>query len=100
MWILCLNDMRSSNIEILSAAARGPTKEALVALVRAEKVDGYRDGQWGKGFRSGGPLEWFNQPFLPHDDHLHFVDVDAWRAVELAGIESTIARLHQLPEAG
>jgi hypothetical protein len=99
MWILRLNDMRSSNVEILSPAARASTKEDLVAFLKTEKVEGYRDGQWGKGFRAGGPLEWFNQPFLPHDEHLHFVDVDRWRSAELAAIDATIARLQSLPEA-
>lgn len=60
MFVLYLNDMRSAHIEDRSPAAWAETREALERLIEAEKVDGYNDGRWGKSFRRGGPLEWFN----------------------------------------
>lgn len=74
MWVLCLNDMRSPKIEILQPVARAETKEALKAFLDREKVEGYKDGQWGKGYRAGGPLEWFNAPY-DSDEHHHFVQI-------------------------
>ena len=61
MWILRLNDMRSPRIEIMSNAARAESLKDLQALVERETVQPYRgDDGWGKAFRKGGPLEWFN----------------------------------------
>lgn len=74
MWILVLNDMRSSNVEIIGPVARAETREALEAFVERERVEGYRDGKWGKTFRKDGPLEWFNPPWA-HERSRHFVDV-------------------------
>ena len=84
MWMLYLNDMRSSNIETLTAVARAEDKETLENLLISEKVESYSDGRWGKSFRKGGPLEWFNKPWtideeegrvivkiLPLEDILH-----------------------------
>jgi hypothetical protein len=34
--------------------------EEIQGFLQAEKVTPYRDGPWGKTFRCGGPLEWFN----------------------------------------
>lgn len=58
-YVLMLNDMRSSNIENLVAVKVG-TREELVAFHEGERVERYVDGRWGKTFRQGGPLEWFN----------------------------------------
>lgn len=81
MFVLCLNDMRSSNIENLQPIVRAETKAQLEEFLRRETVDPYRDGQWGKSYRAGGgPLEWFNPPWAS-DSHLHFQDVgteDDW----------------------
>lgn len=74
MWVLCLNDMRASQIEILSPVVRGETREALEAFLQSEKVEPYRDGNWGKGYRQGGPLEWFNAPW-DFEANRHFVNV-------------------------
>ena len=76
MWVLYLNDMRSSNIEILVPVARASTKEDLKAFVARNEVTPYDDGGWGKIFRQGGPLEWFNRPYDFHEDR-HFQDVEA-----------------------
>ena len=60
---LMLSDMRSPQVEILSVAARADTAEELTEMLEAESVEYYLDGQWGKRYRKGGPLEWFNPPF-------------------------------------
>ena len=74
-WILLLNDMRSSNIEILVPVARAENRSDLEALLTREKVTPYRtDDRWCKSFRQGGPLEWFNAPFS-FDDGQTFVNV-------------------------
>jgi len=80
MWVLLLNDMRASNIENIQPCFRAESKEQLRAFLEAESVDGYKDGQWSKAYRQGGPLEWCNPPW-DHDDHLHFQDAgteDDW----------------------
>jgi len=61
-WVLRLNDMRSSNYETLTPVCYADTQEELQELVEAEKVDHYSDEHWVKGFKRGGPLEWFNPP--------------------------------------
>jgi hypothetical protein len=58
-YVLMLNDMRDANIENLIAVRVG-TEEELHAFYGGERVEEYSDGWWGKGFRAGGPLEWFN----------------------------------------
>lgn len=70
-----MNDMRASNIENLQPVCKAPTRQALDDLLTRERVENYRDGNWGKNFRQGGPLEWCNPPWA-HDDHLHFVEVN------------------------
>lgn len=63
MFVLELNDMRSSKIEHLNPVARAESKEALLAFMEVEKVEPYKDGQWGKCFKKGGWLEWYNPPY-------------------------------------
>lgn len=74
MWVLLLNDMRYSQIEILDAVAKAETKEELLAFLDGEKVEMYRDGQWGKTYKQGGALEWRNPPWNFKDGE-HFVNV-------------------------
>lgn len=62
VYILVLNDMRSSNYETMTTVARANSIQELVDLVESELTTPYRDGQWNKSFRAGGPLEWFNPP--------------------------------------
>lgn len=62
-WFLRLNDMRSSKIEYSEVVCWAETEQELADLLEREKVEGYDDGKWGKSFRQGGPLEWYNQPF-------------------------------------
>lgn len=75
MWVLMLNDMRAPKIEMLEPVARAESKEALQAFIDHEKVEPYRDGQWGKTYRQGGPLEWKNAPYL-FDEDSHFINLD------------------------
>ena len=63
MWVLLLNDMRSSHFEDVHPVFRAETREELDRLLQSEKVSSYRDGRWAKSFRQGGPLEWFNYPY-------------------------------------
>ena len=62
MWVLKLNDMRFPKIEMFETVAKAERPEKLQAWMVLEKVADYRDGQWGKAFRKGGPLEWYNEP--------------------------------------
>ena len=80
--ILYLNDMRSPQIEMLRHVVKAATKEELKAFLARERVESYRDGRWGKVFREGGPLEWFNEPWA-HDERRHFVEID---------VDETVAR--------
>lgn len=65
-FILVLNDMRSSQVQVSTNVCRADTKEELQALLDKEKVEPYTDidagnYHWQKFYRKGGPLEWFNQ---------------------------------------
>ncbi len=77
MWLLFLNDMRFSKIEQVVAVCKAATKEELKAFIARETVAPYSDPvespredtayacfpkHWGKSFRKGGPLEWYNPP--------------------------------------
>jgi hypothetical protein len=60
MFILYLNDMRSAHVEDIHPICHAETREALLSFVEGETVPSYTDGRWGKSFRKGGPLEWYN----------------------------------------
>lgn len=80
MWILLLNDMRASNIENVRPVARAHERSVLEQYLARETVESYRDGQWAKSFRKGGPLEWYNPPFF-HDESFVYVGTeDDWAA--------------------
>jgi hypothetical protein len=95
MFVLLLNDMRSGRIEDLTPVARAETKEELLALLEREKVEEYTDEgdhvnsedhsfgisrsvstgyRYGKTYRKGGPLEWYNPPWEVRTDQ-HFRNV-------------------------
>jgi len=63
VWILNMNDMRSAHVEEKSPAFKAETRQQLIDFMARERVESYRDGKWGKVFRVGGPLEWFNEPY-------------------------------------
>lgn len=60
-WCLYLNNMRCGKFEHMEPVVRGEVAD-LEALLARERVEGYMDGRWGKVFRKGGPLEWYNAP--------------------------------------
>jgi hypothetical protein len=87
MFVLVLNDMRDCRVEMTTMVCRSETETDMLALLERETVEVYRDpkhppywlenprsgakievipgieeGWWGKSFRKGGPLEWYNQP--------------------------------------
>lgn len=62
MYYLELNDMRSPKIEHSKLIAFSSTQEALEKFLADEQVPGYSDGRFSKGYRQGGPLEWYNAP--------------------------------------
>ncbi len=109
MWVMILNDMRAAKSEHGDCpAARGDTRESLERMLLTEKVEPYREPgfnhygevMWGKSFRKGGPLEWFNPP----SDYaiargLVFVDLDIWVAAQRAAIDARVAEYLSLPAA-
>jgi hypothetical protein len=66
IWILNMNPM-TGRAEGITIAALAYHRESLVQFYNEEKVESYRDGQWGKSFKAGGRLEWFN-PLYSLDD--------------------------------
>jgi len=73
MFILQLNDMRYSNVEILIPVVRAESKEDLSNLLTNEKTVCYKDNQWYKCFKKDGILEWFN---APHDFDACIINVE------------------------
>lgn len=75
VWILYLNDMRSAQVENVQPVARAESVEALMEFLARERVPSYLEshgyGHWGKNYRKGGPLEWFNPPH-DWDNAAHF----------------------------
>jgi len=63
IFVLLLNDMRAPKVEYVEPVARASSRAALEAFLERERVPHYRDGRWGKSFRQGGPLEWFNPAY-------------------------------------
>lgn len=61
MFVLVLNPMRGQ-VERGVPVARAETIAALEEFIKRETVEPYKDGQWHKVFRAGGPLEWYNPP--------------------------------------
>ncbi len=68
MYVLILNDMRSSQIQTCTRAVWADTKEELVKLMADCKVEPWNDeskigpGVWGKVYKKGSVLEWYNEP--------------------------------------
>lgn len=72
MWLLRLNDMRTSHREGLVTVCRAETREELEELVRDETVEHYTDPAepkekesylFHKTFRKDSTLEWYNRPW-------------------------------------
>ena len=66
-----LNDMRSSNVEMMQPVARADSIEQIKAYLSSQKVEPYSDGSWRKSFRQGGPMEWFNQVTFDSESFIH-----------------------------
>jgi len=73
VFVLCLNEMHMAHFEDKIPVCYATTAEALQQLIEEERVPYYQDGTWeggghpwGKEFRKGGPLEWYNQPSGTH----------------------------------
>ncbi len=62
MWVLQLNPM-TANAEQVIPVVYAETREQLEAFLTSETVEPYQDGPWGKVFRQGSLLEWFNPPY-------------------------------------
>lgn len=80
LFALMLNDMRASKIEIKHIVAVSELRSELEHLVASETVEPYSDGNWGKSFRRGGPLEWCNPPYV-FDHPIIELRRDGWRRV-------------------
>lgn len=59
---LVLNPMTCRTEEQRLVAA-SESREELKAAWDAERVEPYKDEQWHRVYRKGGPLEWYNPPF-------------------------------------
>lgn len=60
LYGLIMNDMRSSNIEIVSVALIAYSLQELEDFYKSQKVETYKDENWTKCFKKDGPLEWKN----------------------------------------
>ena len=61
VYKLILNDMRSAKIEYCDIAAFSTDYGKLVEWYKSQLApEPWRDGRWGKTFKEGSPLEWFN----------------------------------------
>lgn len=61
-YVLVLNDMRSPKIEMEEPVLLADSAEAITATMESLREQ-WRDGQWGKSFRKGSVLEWYNPPY-------------------------------------
>lgn len=62
-FILYLNDMRSSQIQIVVPVFKSRTREGIENLLKeCREKEEWKDGDWRKSFKKGSPLEWYN-PF-------------------------------------
>lgn len=75
-YALLLNDMRSSNIENIKIVKTADTRQELIDYYNGELADKqWSDKNWGKVFKKGSSLEWYN----PVYDLM--VDNDYWGGV-------------------
>lgn len=121
MWVLALNDMRSSKFEYIQPVFRAETKEALKAFVESHKVEHYTTNntrvlnhttdqmagmtevndnyKFSKGFKFGGPLEWFNAPD-EHNESGHYLDVgteEDWMLTAKEEFKKQILTITEVP---
>lgn len=99
MWILQLNDMRSPKIEINTIIFKAETKEELEDLLVHELVEPYQEDKWGKTYRKGGPLEWYNPPFSGNFG-VHLIDIgteDSWAEDARSTYRTTVSGIPDAP---
>lgn len=85
VWGLVLNPMRGRT-EAQQLIAVSDIKDEILAFWRAEKVEPYKDGEWQRAYRAGGPLEWYNPPWSEdvrdhHGNGIVELRRDGWRVV-------------------
>ena len=97
MFVLQLNDMRASQVEILTPVARVETREELEKCLKDNEVEPYRDGRWGKDYRQGGPLEWYNKPFYLNEALVDVSTEDSWAESARENFRSQIMMLPEVP---
>ena len=98
MFVLILNDMRSSQIEIVNPRFRADTREELQQFLDREKVEKYTtDNHWGKSYRQGGPLEWYNEPFSMDEYIVDMGTADSWAESARASYTAQITNLPTIP---
>ena len=61
IYKLILNNMTSPKIEYSDIAAIGYSRQSIIDFCEGEK-EPWRDDRWGKTYRQGSILEWFNPP--------------------------------------
>jgi hypothetical protein len=60
-YALLLNDMRQPNIENITIVRISDDRQLLVDWYNSQLADKpYQDGRWGKVFKPGSELEWYN----------------------------------------
>jgi hypothetical protein len=58
---LLLNDMRQPNIENIAIVKISDNRQELIDWYTAQLAEKpYQDGRWGKVFKPGSDLEWYN----------------------------------------
>ena len=55
IWLLALNDMRAPHIENLTLVCWASNTDDLRRFLEYERVETYKDDNWGKSFRKFGP---------------------------------------------
>lgn len=94
VYKLILNRMTSPKIEYMEIVALSTDYEKLVEWYESQRAPLWRDGQWGKSFKAGSTLEWFNPahslelndtyPF-GHGISDQWIPVTAWNEICLSG---------------
>lgn len=114
-YVLCLNHMKSPKIEMTDVICWSESKKDLEWLLESEHVGHYSDSgehailhysdgmaqaagkvvkehvndyTWGKTYRKGGPLEWYNEPLEVFHQGIH----------EVVGRPTGIPHLSELKE--
>lgn len=87
MYMLRLNRMTDAKCEWMTDVAYADTKEQLLAFLDRERVEYYQDDQWGKVYRKGGPLEWFNPPTFDEESFVEIMTPEQWMQRYYARLE-------------